>query len=692
MNDEFQQVANEESKAGSAQDVQDLIRSCFDYLHNLDEEQILNDVKAIESLSVISEDLFKSNRILIAESSMKSDFLATLIKLIELLRIRLTSSFARLKNESSENLQQTSSETNLAFKLINLLRNLTNYSNSFCKFFHQLDSGIRVLIDYLNDEILLNCYISTEKSNPIVFKALHSLMRGCLGTVLNLTKVYDQFQEKWKKCNAVEVLLRYAEKLKEIKDNQIAAYITLASIADDEEIDQFPDLKLVIPQIAKLIKSCTKYLAQNSSKEPKRLQIQLEENGKIVNVCSVNKSGTLWHLVELLNAIYHMAVSDKIKYDIYVTHKMCDEIKTIVLIGNQTEATFALKLLYQLCFDNRILNLVQSDSTLLSQIKKFANLNENENEAQLTRNSKGIVWLIERNNKRVFEISDELEGENDEYEMLADLKHPGRPRKYEKKKNSNEGIKAPMSERKSKQIMISYNRNSRELCLSIKKELEKLGLNIWIDVEDIHGSSLESMAKAIEDSFCVLMCISENYKQSANCRAEAEYAFQLNKPIIPLIMQENYKADGWLGIIMGSRIFVNFKKYEFEECIRRLKAELANIDKSFSFDKDTNKVEKPDPLLSKPDKAKISALEWSEEQVEKWFQLNNFHQSIRTNILPCNGKLLNKMLDIKKEVPEFFFSTLMNGSSGSANSKGGRPALRDVAKFVYELELLFQQK
>lgn len=59
---------------------------------------------------------------------------------------------------------------------------------------------------------------------------------------------------------------------------------------------------------------------------------------------------------------------------------------------------------------------------------------------------------------------------------------------------------------KKDHILISYNKESRELCLKIKSELEKDGYQIWIDVEDIHGSCLESMALAIERSKCVLIC------------------------------------------------------------------------------------------------------------------------------------------------------------------------------------------
>jgi hypothetical protein len=53
------------------------------------------------------------------------------------------------------------------------------------------------------------------------------------------------------------------------------------------------------------------------------------------------------------------------------------------------------------------------------------------------------------------------------------------------------------------------------------------------------------MAKGIESSWCVLICITEKYKQSENCRLEAEYVLQLKKPYVPLIMQKSYKPDGW---------------------------------------------------------------------------------------------------------------------------------------------------
>ena len=129
-------------------------------------------------------------------------------------------------------------------------------------------------------------------------------------------------------------------------------------------------------------------------------------------------------------------------------------------------------------------------------------------------------------------------------------------------------------------VMISYNTGSRELCLKIKSELEASGYKVWMDVSDIHGSSLDSMAKAVEGSCAVLMCVTEKYRQSINCQSEAQYAYKMSKPIIPCIMQKGYEnVTGWLGIIMGDKIFVHFMKYEFPECMRRLKGEINQYNK-----------------------------------------------------------------------------------------------------------------
>ena len=41
---------------------------------------------------------------------------------------------------------------------------------------------------------------------------------------------------------------------------------------------------------------------------------------------------------------------------------------------------------------------------------------------------------------------------------------------------------------------------------------------------------------------------------------EAEYMFQLRKKFVPLIMQYKYKPDGWLGMILGAKMYVEFSQ------------------------------------------------------------------------------------------------------------------------------------
>ena len=54
--------------------------------------------------------------------------------------------------------------------------------------------------------------------------------------------------------------------------------------------------------------------------------------------------------------------------------------------------------------------------------------------------------------------------------------------------------------------------------------------------------------------------MTEKYKQSPNCRAEAEYTFNLRKPLVPLILQANYKPDGWYRILKNIQKMIDLRK------------------------------------------------------------------------------------------------------------------------------------
>jgi len=127
-----------------------------------------------------------------------------------------------------------------------------------------------------------------------------------------------------------------------------------------------------------------------------------------------------------------------------------------------------------------------------------------------------------------------------------------------------------------KHVMFSYCWSDQPQVLKIKNLLAAAGFKIWIDVESLSVSTVDSMAKAVEEAVVVLVCFSERYKQSQNCRMEANYAFQRGVDVVPLKMQQNYVPDGWLGLMIASKLYIDFSedstfKAQFNILMRELK-------------------------------------------------------------------------------------------------------------------------
>lgn len=78
----------------------------------------------------------------------------------------------------------------------------------------------------------------------------------------------------------------------------------------------------------------------------------------------------------------------------------------------------------------------------------------------------------------------------------------------------------------------------------------------------MHGNINDRMAEAIESCSAVMVCLSSKYKLSANCRMEAEYSNTQKKPIIPLMAEENYRPDGWLGLIISGKLWYDISKVD----------------------------------------------------------------------------------------------------------------------------------
>ena len=70
--------------------------------------------------------------------------------------------------------------------------------------------------------------------------------------------------------------------------------------------------------------------------------------------------------------------------------------------------------------------------------------------------------------------------------------------------------------------MISYQWDVQSTMVQVKNKLQEAGYKVWMDLDQMGGSTLEAMAKAVEDSAVVLVCVSQKYKESPNCRSGME--------------------------------------------------------------------------------------------------------------------------------------------------------------------------
>ena len=88
--------------------------------------------------------------------------------------------------------------------------------------------------------------------------------------------------------------------------------------------------------------------------------------------------------------------------------------------------------------------------------------------------------------------------------------------------------------------------------------LQERGYLVWIDTEQMKGATVDTMALAVEGAAAVMIGVSRAYKESSNCRMEAQYALQKKKPLVPLMLVQGYEADGWLGLLLGTSMWYGF--------------------------------------------------------------------------------------------------------------------------------------
>lgn len=149
-------------------------------------------------------------------------------------------------------------------------------------------------------------------------------------------------------------------------------------------------------------------------------------------------------------------------------------------------------------------------------------------------------------------------------------------------------------------------------------------------------------------------------------------------------MQKGYHTvEGWLGFIIGDKIFVDLTKYSLDDSLQRIKSQIElNIN-----NKREETIQKQEPVLTTISTPLVSITEtpsldrpidWTNDRVEKWFIEKNL-LDIHNELKPINGKVLNQLNQLQKFTPEFFYKSITKNHQLNAIS------VANFANFLQEL-------
>jgi hypothetical protein len=146
-------------------------------------------------------------------------------------------------------------------------------------------------------------------------------------------------------------------------------------------------------------------------------------------------------------------------------------------------------------------------------------------------------------------------------------------------------------------------------------------------------------------------------------------------------MQAGYKPDGWLGLVLGAKIFVDFTKFQFQEAMQKLTHE---INQNLQSSKKINQLSvgaSPSVMKSSGSSEKICLVNsWSNEKVVKWLNETNCCENIRSELKRFDGRMLCELNRMKHHAPEYFYRSL--GKNLSVD-------LSELVQFSSSLSVLF---
>lgn len=305
------------------------------------------------------------------------------------------------------------------------------------------------------------------------------------------------------------------------KNEAIKATMAIANLVGKDEDQNTGTLLATTPAMLLSIVAMVRYLLKMDSAEEPTENYHLYEpllSLKYLSIPQKNREILIPALKELLPVILEQA--------------MREELCRAEAVG------YTLEICSQFAFEEPCLDYFCRETQLESLVETIVKNEDGEGEfALVMREAEGLLWTLRGGEKQqpspappppssAAALPQFNQDEEDEEEASPPATLP-------------------------KKIMISYSWAQKEVALKVAANFRMQGLQVWQDVQDMKQNIMESMAQGVLESHAMVILLSKNYKESANCQREANYAAKRGKKIIPLVVVDGYTGDGWLEMLIA---------------------------------------------------------------------------------------------------------------------------------------------
>ncbi|XP_060066997.1 uncharacterized protein LOC132547246 [Ylistrum balloti] len=392
---------------------------------------------------------------------------------------------------------------------------------------------------------------------------------------------------------------------------------------------------------------------------------------------SENRRHQGFSVEELLDGLSRLAQNDTNKREIMEIANAYTLIREIVMEDKEESETIAaVKTIQQLGFDESNRQKVMSDRDFVKTLKDL----KQSSSKKLAEAAGYACFVITGSEDADMDDTDDDETRHNTSDSMV----PSKKKKkivWTEQERSRETIKT------QGHIMLSYNWTHKPILREVYTSLTWAGFPVWMDIHHMEGNLLDAMSQAVLESDVVIICASEQYGDSANCRLEAEFARKKKKTIIPLMMQKNANLPGWLDMLLGDKLYYRFYdinlednrplfEERMEEVMNAIRSVLNQQNKQDSTPRlipqaPETKADKSKSTVVPPDNTAITPIPtksnqspkigrqldmWTEDDKDRWLRDKRLHTYAGMKDISCEQ--LQFLVKISIKAPEFFYRTL----------------------------------